>query len=316
MQRRFWLFTIILVLLIVGTNPVLAKSREETSRNQLLEKIWQEVLKSDNLMDAKEFLEGEYSQSFWYKVFTFTHNEELKKKYLSSINEGSIFKQVQGLPLEHQRFIYAGYLGWYSEHRKNRMAQSNEIVAGNSEKYKIVVMPFPENDKYFRDKEAGLLPPALFKTTAKEAANRGGYFELGGYGESDFYPGRYNVDNNHLLIEERVLLPPALWLVFMHHEERHSFDDIVTYKNNPPRLPDKSKMLNFELQGYAAALFTWKLIYEEFMEGWERLGLDFSPDLLTSKLLLVEILLAEPLFDGYLLGQKSGLEKHIEEGME
>lgn len=316
MRKKVWLLAVICVMLIWETNLVLAETKKELPRKERLGEIWEEILRADNLMSARQFLDGEYSQAFWHKVAILTSDVELQNKYLPAIKKGTIFEQVHTLPPKHQKFVYAGYLGWYTDHRNKRLARGDETVNGNSERYKIVLADLPKNDRYFKDKEADLLPPALFKTPAQEAVNRDGYFNLGDYGDLDLYPGGYNVDNNHLIIDTRVLLPPALWLVFMHHEERHSCDDIVTYKNNPPRPPNKKAMINFEVGGYAAGLFTWKLLSEEFMASWRKLALDYNPDFLNAKLILVELLIAEPLFDQYLLGHQSGLEKHIEEAME
>lgn len=303
-------FLLLLVAFYALSDAPLSKQVEE------LEKLWEEeILQADKLISAEEFLSGKYSQAFWYKAMSLTHNKGWREKYLALIKDGTIFDQIHSLPIEHQRFVYAGYLSWYSPHRAKRLARTpTEVLAvnGNSQKYAVRVLGIVENQGYISKLNSQSLPPGFYELSVEDFLKHGSSFIIDSAGVG-FVVSTYRPDLNYVVLEKGLLLPPALWLVALHHEERHSFDDIVMLGN---KFSGRKPTLSLEVKGWAASLYTWKLFREEFMKSWRDSGLDDDPRFVTAKVLLARWLLIELLFDEYLAGNKSGFEEYIRELLE
>ena len=246
---------------------------------------WEDFLSAD--------LEGPEKCSDYINIFnqnsaTLTNSLQLQSKYLASIRNGSIFKNIQNLTDEELIFIFGGYIGKYLNEMATRTAQSQEPINGQSPRFKTAMNRLPINDKALNG--------------------------LDGFNKDDvaLIAAFYSVDANILIFEERLKLPPILWLILFVHEIRHAYDDIVVYSNNPPK-PEitDSKSLEFELVGQLSGECAWLILKRKFMERWKEKTRSHHPSLMPAQFLINALILGERPSLEYLQGNKEPLREYI-----
>jgi len=318
-RKRFFkpvhvvIFIIAIVLITFFVSIKIKQQKEIEQEMAIKERLkagWKGIICADKLVSAEEFIKGDYKAGFWWSIERTHKDEQLYQKMASLGSKGNVFKKINTLPAREKRFVYGGYLGWHQQFMEKHFSFDNAKVSGGSNKYSYCIAGNTRNDGYVAKRDSGKLPPFLYTTSALEAVRQEGF--IFGY---DFLAGLYDTTRNLLVLDNRFLLPPALWLCILHHEERHAYDDIISHKNRPP-IFDKKKMVDFETIGRLMMLFSWKIFRDEFLESWHEKGLDSRPEYLTAKLILVDILLTEPLFDKYLLGDPAPLKEYVQKALE
>lgn len=321
MERSLKMLLIILLFDFFLPSYLWAKSESYQDKN------WEEMYKADKLLSIYDFVASDYATVFFKKISIIQKNPELIKKYhaqckMLDLSQVNLLLKKNSLR-EEKVYVYSGFLGdWHIKYVNERMAKPGDIVNGMSEKFGLAVVSIPSNDNYFYVEKYNKLPSGIYNTSLNLALKKNG-FPLGGR-RADFIVGGYNVDKNLLFVDPRIKLPPVVWMMIMVHETRHSYDDIIIYKNNPPitgeRRNDLSKkkkteIIDFEIRAYVMANLIWKMGGDIFLKDWTDKGLDVKPQFATTKILLLDYIMIEKQIDKYLAGNTKPLVKIISEKM-
>lgn len=248
---------------------------------------WEELLSTD-LVGSERC--SDYINIFNQKIAKTTNNIELQNKHLTSIQDGSIFRNIANLTDEELTFVFGGYLGKYLNEMVARAAQKGEPINGQSPRFQVVMNRLTINDK---------------------ALNGRNDFDKD---DTALIAAFYSVDVNTLFFEERLKLPPILWLILFIHEIRHAYDDIVTHSNTSPKSEtEDSKSLEFELVGQLSGECAWMILKRKFMERWREKARSRHPSLLPAQLLINSLILGERPSLQYLQGDEEPLREFIRE---
>ena len=246
---------------------------------------WEELLSVDLVGSEKC---SDYINIFNQKIATITSNLELQNKHLASIQNRSIFKNIHNLTDEELAFVFGGYLGKYLNEMVARTAQGHGPIDGQSPRFQTVMNRLPINDKALN---------------GRDDFNKD---------DTALIAAFYSVDDNTLFFEERLKLPPILWLILFIHEIRHAHDDIVVYGNNPPKSEiSDSKSLEFELVGQLSGECAWMILKRKFMERWNEKSRSKHPSLMPAQLLIHALISGERPSLEYLQGNPEPLRRYI-----
>ncbi|HBH46228.1 MAG TPA: hypothetical protein DDX47_02575 [Candidatus Jacksonbacteria bacterium] len=310
MTKKLSVFIGVLMLLITVANSYSQPSPEEAA---ILEQIWKdEIINPSKLITAQQFFDGKYCPTFWYKIDEILSNAPLSAKYnaLEQQNKGiskSIFRIINDLPEENSQFVCARHIGWFPTFRAKHLAtglDQQNAVTGESQQYKIVIGEHSINNNYFTLIENKRLT-TIAEASLITAATMGGKLESV-QGKLHLQIVFYYPSQNQIFIESRVKLPPGLWLVLLHRFTREAHNDIVVFKNQPP----EGRQLLSTINALGMGIFTWKFFSKELMGRWNT-DLDKDPTCLTTKIVLLDLLIQSEIFAEYLKGDTTLLTEFI-----